>query len=483
MASAQSQNKAPTSTSRPPLGVEIEALTHEQRHALTQLVVISEPLSADEVATYLTLGGLELTPDQVAELVANGFDRGILIIPTSDAVLPVYVLEPAARAALTHGLTPGQLRRMHTHAERLYRQQFLALANVLRAGPEDPMPAGATEDDAAADLRWLVDVLAHRPEAVEFHRWALAKAVYWQEHLFALGQQRQAAEITDSICFALARNGHRDLALDLLARNAAALDGKERGVAVHNLATVLRENQQHAAALPLYRRAAIMLWRERDFLNLAGVLSETSNVYRDRGRLLTALLLQSLSGTLRSLLRDAKGKAIVNNQLSILYRSLRLYPLALRQSRAAEAYFRAAEDEVNLAKVLLTQGNLYNVMRRPRAALPRYEEGLAISRRIGDAHVVAGATSGLGRAYIQLRDFARAQALLEEAIALRQQHGDHAIGIEYENMGRLYEARGERALANNWYHKALPYLEKYLPANAPGCRRSIERTARRRRAH
>lgn len=79
-----------------------------------------------------------------------------------------------------------------------------------------------------------------------------------------------------------------------------------------------------------------------------------------------------------------------------------------------------------------------------------------------------------------MRDFDRAQALLEEAIALRQQHGDHAIGIEYENMGRLCEARGERTQANNWYHKALPYLETYLPASAPGCRRSIARTARRR---
>ena len=206
-----------------------------------------------------------------------------------------------------------------------------------------------------------------------------------------------------------------------------------------------------------------------------------SNVHRDRGRLLAALLLQSLSSGLRTLLRDEKGKAICNNQLSILYRSLRLYPLALWQSRAAESYFRSAEDQVNLAKVLLTQGNLYNVMRRPRVALPRFEESLAISRQSGDQPIVAGATSGLGRACIQLRDFARAQALLEEAIALRQQRGDHLIGVEYENMGRLYEARGERAVANNWYHKALPYLEKYLPAYAPGCRRSIERTARRRR--
>ena len=146
---------------------------------------------------------------------------------------------------------------------------------------------------------------------------------------------------------------------------------------MHNLATLLREDQQHKAALPLYRRAAVLLLRERAYLPLAGVLSEMSNVHRDRGRLLAALLLQSLSSGLRTLLRDEKGKAICNNQLSILYRSLRLYPLALWQSRAAESYFRSAEDQVNLAKVLLTQGNLYNVMRRPRVALPRFEESLA----------------------------------------------------------------------------------------------------------
>jgi len=478
MTSAQSQDTTSPTTSRPPaLRAKIEALAHEVRHALAQLVVINEPLGADGVRAYLEVGGLRLTAEQTAELVAAGVARGVLTSPGGNGAF--YVLEPAARDELARGFTPGQLRQMHAYAESFYRRQFLALSNALWS-EDNPVLTGATEEDVANELRGLVDLMAHHPESAELHRWALAKAVYWQKQLFALGQQRQAAEITDAICFALVRNGRRDLALDLLARNAVALDGKHRGTALHNLATVLRENQQHEAALPLYRQAAILLWRERDLLNLAGVLSEMSNVYRDRGRLLTALLLQSLSGALRSYLRDTKGKAIVNNQLSILYRSLRLYPLALRQSRAAEAYFRAVEDEVNLAKVLLTQGNLYNVMRRPRAALPRYEASLAISRRIGDAYVVAGATSGLGRAYTQLRDFDRAQALLEEAIALRQQHGDHAIGIEYENMGRLCEARGERTQANNWYHKALPYLETYLPASAPGCRRSIARTARRR---
>lgn len=479
MVGAQPRNP-PTSASRPPaLRVAIEALPHEQRHALAHLVVIGEPLSADDFGTYLDQCGFGLTAEQTAELIAAGLACSILTTPPGDET--VTMLAPAARDALAHGLTSGQRRQMHVYAERFYRQQFLALSGALWDGEDNPAPAGTTEDDVAAHLRGLVDALAHLPQAAELHRWVLAKAVYWQEQLFALGQQHEAAEITDAICFALVRNGYRELALDLLARNAAALDGKERGAAVHNLATVLRESQQHEAALPLYRRAAILLLRERDFLNLAGVLSETSNVYRDRGRLLVALLLQSLSSVLRSLLRDAKGKAIVNNQLSILYRSLRLYPPALWQSRAAESYFRSAEDQVNLAKVLLTQGNLYNAMRRPRAALPRFEESLAISRRIGDLPVVAGATSGLGRACIQLRDFARAQVLLEEAIVLRQQHSDHLIGVEYENMGRLYEARGEQALANDWYHKALPYLEKYLPAYAPGCRRSIERTARRRR--
>jgi tetratricopeptide (TPR) repeat protein len=460
---------------------EIEALSYEQSHALTQLVVINEPLSADELAAYLALCGLELPVALGAGLIATACDHGILFSPTTDDTPRLYALTPVARAELNRGLTPGQMRQMHVQAELFYRRQFLALANTLWGGEEGTVPAGAPEEDIAGYLRGLVDAVAHYPQVVELHRWALVKAVYWQEQLFALGQERQAAEITDSICFALARNGQRDLALDLLTRNAAVLEGRRRGGAIHNLATLLREDQQHEMALPLYRRAALLLLRERDYKNVAGVLSEMSNVYRDRGRLPAALLLQHLASTLRRLLRDAKGKAICGNQLSILYRSLRLYPLALWQSRAAESYFRSVADEVNLAKVLLTQGNLYNFMRRPRAALSRFEEGLTISRRMSDMTVVAGATSGQARAHIQLGDFASAQALLEEAITLRQQTDDHLIGVEYENMGRLYEARGERALANQWYHKALPYLEKYLPQAAPGCRRSIERTKRRRR--
>ena len=71
------------------------------------------------------------------------------------------------------------------------------------------------------------------------------------------------------------------------------------------------------------------------------------------------------------------------------------------------------------------------------------------------------------------KQFDEAQSLLYQAISLRERHNDHQIGIEYQNIGALYEQKGDFAMALGWYQKALTQLEKFQPGEASACRRNI----------
>jgi hypothetical protein len=73
--------------------------------------------------------------------------------------------------------------------------------------------------------------------------------------------------------------------------------------------------------------------------------------------------------------------------------------------------------------------------------------------------------------------------MLEEAISLRERNNDHNIGIEYENMGALFEQKGNFSLALGWYQKALEQFEKYMPVEINNCQRKITLLEAKYRAH
>ena len=165
--------------------------------------------------------------------------------------------------------------------------------------------------------------------------------------------------------------------------------------------------------------------------------------------------------------------AICSNQLSILYRTIRFHQFALRYSRSAESYWRSVDDQVNLAKTMLTQGNIFLYLRQPGHALRRFDESLEINSRIESFGEVASSLSGKARAYIALEDYRLAKKHLDEAISLRKRHDDRRVGVEYENMGELYESQGDLSKALGWYTTTLSHCERYQPTFVPLCKRKI----------
>jgi len=445
---------------------------------LSYLAILNEALNQNNIVIFLELCGFSLKDEQSAEFLRTCLTESVLI-PTIEEGEPTSFLTMSqeVRKYFAQTLTDVEVVERHRIAHQFYRQVFVQVLVEITADRDADREFPPMSDEAINRLilqpGGLIHFGAHFPQASDFHTWSLHRAFYWQEHLFALGKLEEAANITNSICFALARRGYAQIAKEMLARNVQKMDGLQKVIALTNLATLLREEQKHQQAMRLYRQTLWPLIRLKAGMQLAAVFSEMSNIYRDRGQLLRALAFQELSRVLRRVLKDFKGQAICNNQLSILYRSLHWYGFALKSSKSAENYWRAVADEVNLAKTLITQGNLFWAMHQPQPALRCFDESLEINTRHENIAEAASSLSGKARIFTALQDFAQAKSLLEEAIALRQRANDHRIGIEYENMGSLYQAQGNLALALGWYEKALPYLEKYLPGFVYACKHKI----------
>lgn len=208
-------------------------------------------------------------------------------------------------------------------------------------------------------------------------------------------------------------------------------------------------------------------------------LSNRSNALRDRGKVFRALGLQIAVRWLRMIMRDRRGIAVSDNQLSILYRTLQLFSLARWKSRSAVSYFRTIFDNKNLAPALLTQGNLYQQLRRFEKAAACFTESFYLYEADEDLTGMVSCLSGMARIeHHQNKNYDRAKVLLNQAIELGKRAGSTRFGVEYDNLGDVYADQGEWKMALECYQKALVMHYRYLPKYVPMCMRKIERAKR-----
>jgi non-specific serine/threonine protein kinase len=109
---------------------------------------------------------------------------------------------------------------------------------------------------------------------------------------------------------------------------------------------------------------------------------------------------------------------------------------------------------LNGAGVLLGERGAY-----PEARA-RFEEALAVARRIPDPHRTAVALSNLGNISLYEGDLEAARRLYSEALELNEQRGDSAdVAVLLENLGLVELAGGERGRAIELFEQGLEVAE------------------------
>src|SRR5262249_3653127 len=153
---------------------------------------------------------------------------------------------------------------------------------------------------------------------------------------------------------------------------------------------------------------------------------------------------------------DWEGEARALNVLSFVHSRLRHYEEAAAYT--ALALFR---DMQGLS--LKIQGSIHanhahalHRLRRPKAALPHYQQALALATRRSDPLMQGVIASGLGAAYAALGRPGDAESLYAEAIARLHEIGAEAQArLLHNNLAALQSQRGDHRAALDSYHRAL----------------------------
>lgn len=442
---------------------------------LSHLAILYESLAPAEILKFLATTDLSLNEEEMKGwLLSRLKDATLTLIYGDNDTIFLGVDEEIRKSILTNR-DPEDLRKLHTFADQYYEAKFRNVANLLEIKESGEKTESLQTRDWLIKPNGFIENLSHLPQHRSLHSFTIISAAYWEEHLFQLGKYEEAADLTNSICFSLARQGYRQLAEDTLARIASVTKGIYQLTALLNLSILLREDLRFAEALAIMHKIIPGLIFIRAFNHLAIVLSEIGVIYHQQGKQLQSVMALELSGMIHFLRKSHKSQAIAYSQLASTYRNLQIFSLARWRAQRAIQYLRGSGDLLNLGRTLITQGNIFYKLNRSKAARKCFEEAACIGEQIEDPQTIIDSISGQARTCLLTGELDQAEALLKQAILLRERYSNHHIGVEYENLGHVYEMRKNVGTALAWYKKALESFEKYLPGEVENCRRKINR--------
>jgi tetratricopeptide (TPR) repeat protein len=168
----------------------------------------------------------------------------------------------------------------------------------------------------------------------------------------------------------------------------------------------------------------------------------------------------------------------MDNPIGALTQSLAAFALNRRDLSAAAQLCAALAEHTEAMSHQEGQASAYRslgVVAQEQRDFARagawYQKALAIFEQQGDAHRAAGAYHQLGMIAQEQRDFARAEAWYKKALAIEEQQGDaHGAANTYHQLGRIAGEQRDFARAEAWYQKSLAIDEQQ--GNAHGAART-----------
>jgi tetratricopeptide (TPR) repeat protein len=446
-------------------------LSPAEREALTVLSILEEPFWW-EMARDLLEGYWVLDIDLLTRLLDLSL---IQFHHTDDDGDAWYATHPVVREYLLGRLEPEGRRALHARAATFYGAPFVEVARQAVA------QSGQTATDErieglARGRQGVVGAWSRQTQDMDHARWAVARALAWQSHLFQAGQFDAADDIVNAVCDVLDRWGQRDQAKALLRRSIETLEGPNRAVAQGNLATMLQDEGRLAEAMAVYQQVYETFAALDARQQMAAALAQMSSVYMDMGEYDQAIEKQEASLQIRREIKDEEGQAISLHQLSILYRMKEDYPTALARSREAEELNRKLGRQVGIASNLHEQGLIFNRMDRPDDAFDRFRESLEIKRRIGNESGAADSLGELGKLLRDAGQIREAIATFSGASEIYRRLGSPKIAAILAFLGNIHEQQNEYAAALEKYQQALVIDEQYgSPRDIEIGRRDIAR--------
>jgi tetratricopeptide (TPR) repeat protein len=382
----------------------------------------------------------------------------------------LHSVHPVVREYLLGQVTPDARRELHTWAAAYHSRSFVEIARQAAAQSGQSWTDEEIEEGARSEVaRFAVA----RTNSMATRAAAMNSALKWQHHLFAAGDYEAAGEIVTAVLEALMRWGERDRAKALVRGSIETREGFGKAVAQGDLANLLQDEGKLDEALAIHEQ----LYRTFEALGarqqMAAALSQIAKVYWSQGEYEQAIEYVERSLGLDEERGDEKGQAIALNNLSILYMLQGDYATALARSQEAEKLSRSSEREDLLAANLHEQGLILNWMAREAqtdeermahlaAAVERFQQSLAIERRMGNQAGAADTLGELGKLWRDAGQMREAIAAFTEALETFRRLGNPIkIAAILTMLGNVHEQQGQHTAALDKYEQALALDLKY----------------------
>lgn len=359
-----------------------------------------------------------------------------------------YVDEQAVDVSDEHALAtlelPGSLHslvlsRIDTLAEEPRRTLKVAsvVGRVFRARVlPGAYPDLGTLDDVRPHLGTLtrLELVAAEREELESYlfKHTVTREVAYESIPYALRATlhgRVGRFIEQAEPEALERN------LDLLAHHFWLGDDEDRKRAyLRRAAEAAQSAYANAAAIDYYERLAPLVPDAERIV----VLRELGKVLELVGRWDDARRVETDALELAEAGGDELARAWCETALAEVARKQSAFAEAAERLARAKAAFGAAGEEHGLGQVLHLEGTLAAQLGQHADARARYEESLAIRRRLGDRKMMASVLSNLGVVAEYEGEYERSRSLHGQALELRTELGDRwAIAVSMTNLGMI----------------------------------------------
>lgn len=299
-----------------------------------------------------------------------------------------------------------------------------------------------------------------------------AAARHWQElgrqtagrqaelrawHYLDLAGDAVAADaVVQRVWEPLLTEGEVSLAVRLLGRSVATLEGLPRAMALDALSQTHHAQGDVASAADAQVEALRLYERIGDWRLVVAALQRLGRLQQLRGDYDVARQSVERALSIAEGMGDPAAAARGLRQLGVIEQLAGRPEAALACFERALRCVETAEDRAEAMKILNQLAMFHELCGDDARAILRYEQALAVAATFGDAATMAGTLHQLGLLQERAGDFDRAQTCYERSLALADKLDDPSgAALSLHQLGLLHRLRGDDASARTCFQRSL----------------------------
>ena len=199
----------------------LEKMELSSRDNLANLATLGLTLDFSGIKYFFELGGSALSGDKLMAWLEFCLEMNLFLKAIgNDNITFLWQVRDDVNTYFRKHSKIEDLNRYHRNADTFILEQLAFFAKSINF----PLPEGQARREAIIGPNNFLYQLSHLPQHQNLHQSILNIAVNWFDHLFWLEEYKEAADILNHICFALARRGQKKMAENMLA----AIAGKTK---------------------------------------------------------------------------------------------------------------------------------------------------------------------------------------------------------------------------------------------------------------